>query len=78
MSRCVFPPGSSSRTDGRTDIRAVSDVSFLEKASENTLEVYQEVMWNVEARHGPVIEVFEVEGTREHRIVIGYKASSAR
>ena len=30
-------------------------------------------MWNVEARFGPVIEVFEVEGTRERRIVIGYK-----
>lgn len=32
-------------------------------------------MWNVEKRHGPVIEVFEVEGTRERRIVIGYKVS---
>lgn len=30
-------------------------------------------MWNVESRHGPVIEVFEVEGTRERRLVIGYK-----
>ena len=30
-------------------------------------------MWNVEARYGPVIEVFEVEGTRERRLVIGYK-----
>jgi len=30
-------------------------------------------MWNVESRHGPVIEVFEVEGSRERRLVIGYK-----
>lgn len=30
-------------------------------------------MWNVETRSGPVIEVFEVEGTRERRLVIGYK-----
>jgi glutamate dehydrogenase len=30
-------------------------------------------MWNVEERHGPVIEVFEVEGTRERRLVIGYR-----
>lgn len=30
-------------------------------------------MWNVESRHGPVMEVFEVEGTRERRLVIGYK-----
>lgn len=30
-------------------------------------------MHNVEERHGPVIEVFEVEGSRERRIVIGYR-----
>lgn len=30
-------------------------------------------MWNVESRYGPVMEVFEVEGTRERRLVIGYR-----
>ena len=30
-------------------------------------------MSNVENRYGPVMEVFEVEGTRERRLVIGYK-----
>ena len=59
--------------DRKTDIRTVSDPVFLEKASENTLELYQNVMWNVEKRYGPVIEVFQVEGSREHRLVIGYK-----
>jgi glutamate dehydrogenase len=57
----------------KTDIRAVSDPVFLEKASENTLEVYQKILWNVESRYGPVMEVFEVEGSREKRLVIGYK-----
>ena len=57
----------------KTDIRSVSDPIFSEKASENTLEIYQHVMWNVETRYGPVIEVFEVEGSRERRLVIGYK-----
>ncbi len=59
--------------DRKTDIRTVSDPVFLEKASENTLEIYQNIMWNVENRYGPVIEVFEVEGSRERRLVIGYK-----
>ena len=59
--------------DGTTDIRSVSDSSFLEKASENTLDVYQAVMSEVEARSGPVIEMFEVEESRERRVVIGYK-----
>ncbi|THH30597.1 hypothetical protein EUX98_g3609 [Antrodiella citrinella] len=75
VTKCNFPevPPASTRTDGRTDIRAVCDPVFLEKASENTLEIYQNVMWNVEKRYGPVIEVFQVEGSREHRLVIGYK-----
>jgi glutamate dehydrogenase len=46
---------------------------FLEKATEHTLEIYQKIIWNVESRYGPVIEVFEVEGSRERRLVIGYK-----
>ncbi|KAH7926488.1 NADH-dependent glutamate dehydrogenase [Leucogyrophana mollusca] len=75
VTKCHFPaePPASTRTDGRTDIRTVSDPVFLEKASENTLEIYQQVMWQVESRYGPVMEVFEVEGTRERRLVIGYK-----
>ena len=77
VSKCNFPQRSAEKTpDGRTDIRSVSDPIFLEKATPNTLEIYQNVMWNVEERYGPVIEVFEVEGTREKRVVIGYKMGS--
>jgi glutamate dehydrogenase len=75
VTKCNFPtnPPPSRRTDGKTDILTVADPVFVEKATENTLEIYQGIMWNVEARYGPVIEVFEVEGTRERRLVIGYK-----
>ncbi|KAA1476871.1 NAD-specific glutamate dehydrogenase [Dentipellis sp. KUC8613] len=80
VSKCSFPPppppsspSNTTTTQSATDIRAVSDPVFLEKASENTLEIYQQVMHSVERRYGPVIEVFEVEGTRERRMVIGYK-----
>ncbi|KAI0345625.1 NADH-dependent glutamate dehydrogenase [Trametopsis cervina] len=75
VSKCDFSasPSTSTRTDGATDIRTVSDPVFLEKASQNTLEIYQQVMWNVEKRYGPVIEQFAVEGSRERRLVIGYK-----
>ncbi|KAG1822705.1 NAD-specific glutamate dehydrogenase [Suillus subaureus] len=75
ITKCNFPslPPPSTRTDGLTDIRTVSDTAFLEKASPHTLEVYQKIMWQVESRYGPVMEVFEVEGTRERRLVIGYK-----
>lgn len=75
ITRCNFPspPPPSTRADGKTDIRTVSDRSFLERATEHTLQVYQEIMWQVESRSGPVMEVFEVEGSRERRLVIGYK-----
>ncbi|KAG0696533.1 hypothetical protein DFH29DRAFT_1025461 [Suillus ampliporus] len=51
----------------------LSDTAFLEKATPHTLEVYQKIIWQVESHYGPVMEVFEVEGTREKRLVIGYK-----
>ncbi|EUC63288.1 glutamate dehydrogenase (NAD+) [Rhizoctonia solani AG-3 Rhs1AP] len=84
VQKCHFPPANAKKTikdeDGveRTDIRTVSDKSFLEKATDNTLEIYQQVMWNVEERYGPVIEMFEVEGTRERRVVIGYRMGGTK
>lgn len=80
ISRCVFPENltQEARLDRNVDIRAVSDKSFLDKASENTLDLYQHVMRNVLERHGPVMEVFEVEATRERRVVIGFKMGTTK
>ncbi|KAK2462486.1 hypothetical protein APHAL10511_005456 [Amanita phalloides] len=76
VTKCNFAPGSPEIVDGKTEIRSVSDLKFLEKVSQNTLDIYQQVMWNVERRFGPVIEIFEVEDSRERRLVIGYKTGS--
>ncbi|EIW81085.1 NAD-specific glutamate dehydrogenase [Coniophora puteana RWD-64-598 SS2] len=73
VTKCNFPTTPAKIVDGHAEIRSVSDPIFLEKASDNTLEIYQKIMNQVESRHGPVMEVFEVEGTRERRLVIGYK-----
>ncbi|KAF9468690.1 NADH-dependent glutamate dehydrogenase [Collybia nuda] len=73
VTKCNFPAPPPTTPGQKTDIRSVSDSVFLEKATPNTLDIYQKVMWNVESRYGPVLEVFEVEGTRERRLVIGYK-----
>jgi glutamate dehydrogenase len=56
-----------------TDIRLISDKTFLSKASEHTLSVYASVIKQVLQRTGPVIEMYEVEGSREKRLVIGYR-----
>jgi glutamate dehydrogenase len=60
-----------------TKIDVVGEKSFLEKATQNTKDIYQGILDNVVLRAGPVIEMFEVEGTREKRLVIGYKQGSA-
>jgi glutamate dehydrogenase len=60
------------------DIRLISDKAFLSKATENTLQVYQNVIRQVLQRTGPVIEMYEVEGSREKRLVIGYRQRSTQ
>ncbi len=79
VSRCVFPTEVPPTADGApVDIRHISDKSFLEKASDNTLEIYQSVLNEVARRSGPVIEMFEVEESRERRVVIGYKMGTTQ
>lgn len=63
--------------EGETDLSVVSDATFLNKVTENTKEIYQSIVSAVMERTGPVIEMYEVEGTREKRVVIGYKQGSA-
>ncbi|KAF8428896.1 Glutamate/Leucine/Phenylalanine/Valine dehydrogenase-domain-containing protein [Terfezia claveryi] len=58
-------------------LSVISDKAFLEKVSENTKEIYQNIVNSVITRSGPVIEMFDVEGTREKRLVVGYKQRSA-
>ena len=60
------------------DIRQCSDVNFLEKATENTLKIYETIVTAVLERAGPVMEMFDIEGTRERRLVIGYRQGSAQ
>ncbi|KAF7299440.1 NAD-specific glutamate dehydrogenase [Mycena indigotica] len=76
VSKCNFPPLPKEETD---DIRAYSDPIFLEKASENTLQIYQNAMKTVKARrYGPVLNHFQVEGTRQHRLVIAYDSHKGK
>lgn len=44
VTKCHFPSKPPALTaEGKTDIRSVSDSSFLEKATKNTLDIYQQV-----------------------------------
>ncbi|WFD29759.1 glutamate dehydrogenase [Malassezia sp. CBS 17886] len=74
LQRCEFAqPIPKPDTPEFQNIRAVSDKTFRTKASPNTLAIYQAVMEEALRRQGPVIEMFEVVGTQERRIVIAYR-----
>ncbi|KAI9800123.1 MAG: NAD-dependent glutamate dehydrogenase [Piccolia ochrophora] len=60
-----------------TSLDVIGDKVFMQKATENTKEVYKEVIKNAVARTGPVIEMFEIEGSREKRLVVAYRQGSA-
>ncbi|KAK6358755.1 NAD-dependent glutamate dehydrogenase [Orbilia blumenaviensis] len=64
--------------ENETDITKIADKMFLEKASENTKQLYGDIVQAVVERTGPVIEMFEVQGTREKRLIIGYRQRSAK
>ncbi|KAM0748372.1 NAD-specific glutamate dehydrogenase [Meredithblackwellia eburnea MCA 4105] len=87
VSKCSFanpvpPPSAAAGKDeeapSTVDIKTVADKVFLEKATENTLEIYQNVMDEALKRMGPVVTAYEVDGTRERRVVIAYKQGGTK
>ena len=60
-----------------TDINVIGDKRFLLKATANTKGIYQEIIRNAASRTGPVIEMFEIENSREKRLVVAYRQGSA-
>jgi glutamate dehydrogenase len=62
---------------GETDIDIIGDKRFLQKATENTRAIYQEILQIANTRTGPVIEFFDIEKSRDKRLVVAYKQGSA-
>ena len=77
IRKCDFVKPTPTQLEA-SDIRLVSDKYFLEKATPNTLEVYQNVMKQALIRTGPVIEVFDIGGSREKRLVVGFKQNTTQ
>lgn len=73
--RCHFVNPSPGLEE--TDLNIIGEKRFLQKATKNTRDIYQEVMNHAVSRTGPVIETFEMEGSREKRLVIAYRQGSA-
>jgi glutamate dehydrogenase len=62
---------------GETRLHFVSDRMFLAKATKNTKQIYQEIIEMAVARNGPVIEVFDIEGSEEKRLVVAFRQRTA-
>ena len=73
--KCSFENANPGPEEINLDV--IGDKRFLQKATQNTKAIYQEVMNHAISRTGPVIEMFEIEGSREKRLVIAYKQGSA-
>ncbi|OZJ03908.1 hypothetical protein BZG36_03289 [Bifiguratus adelaidae] len=61
-----------------TDIHQCADKNFLGKATAHTISAYEEVMSHVVRRTGLVIRIYDIEGGREKKLVIGYKQGSTQ
>ncbi len=69
--RCDFANPSPGREE--TQLNVIGDKRFLQKATKNTKDIYQEVIKLAVERSGPVIEAFDIEGSRDKRLVIAYR-----
>lgn len=64
-------------TSSETNIDIVGDKRFLQKATQNTRAIYQEILQIASQRTGPVIEFFDIENSKDKRLVVAYKQGSA-
>ncbi|MCJ1331879.1 NAD-dependent glutamate dehydrogenase [Thelotrema lepadinum] len=73
--QCHFANPNPSKNE--TNIEIIGESRFLQKATKNTKAIYQEAIENAVSRTGPVIEIFNVEGTSEKRLLVAYRQGSA-
>lgn len=73
--KCEFV--ESNPAPGETNIEVIGEKRFLQKATNNTKELYQELLDYAVGRTGPVIEYFDIEDSSEKRLVVAYKQGSA-
>lgn len=61
-----------------TRLEVISDRMFLAKATDNTKQMYREIIEVAVSRTGPVIEVFDHGDSQEKRLVVAFRSRTAR
>jgi glutamate dehydrogenase len=74
--QCQFVDPNTSPQETRLEL--IADRMFLAKATKNTKQIYQEIIELAVARTGPVIEVFDIEGSKEKRLVVAFRRRTAQ
>jgi glutamate dehydrogenase len=74
--QCQFVEPNADPKETRLEV--ISDRMFLAKATKNTRQIYQDIIESSVSRTGPVIEVFDIEGSREKRLVVAFRSRTAR
>jgi glutamate dehydrogenase len=74
--QCQFVEPNADPKETRLEV--ISDRMFLAKATKNTKQIYQEIIEMTVSRTGPVIEVYDIEGSREKRLVVAFRQRTAR
>jgi glutamate dehydrogenase len=73
--QCMFVEPNASPNETRLEV--ISDRMFLSKSTKNTKQIYQEIIELAVSRTGPVIEVFDIEGSKEKRLVVAFRRRTA-
>ncbi|KAH7140743.1 Glutamate/Leucine/Phenylalanine/Valine dehydrogenase-domain-containing protein [Dactylonectria macrodidyma] len=76
--QCQFLTSVETTDPNATQLELIADQGFLQKATANTKQIYQEIIELAVKRAGPVIEVFDIEDSVEKRMVIAFRSRTAR
>lgn len=74
--QCQFVEPKADPNETRLEV--ISDRMFLAKATDNTKQMYREIIEVAVSRTGPVIEVFDHAGSQEKRLVVAFRSRTAR
>ena len=76
--QCQFLTSPENTPADETRLELISDQGFWQKATANTKQIYQEIIDLAVNRAGPVIEIFDIEGTSEKRMVLAFRTRTAQ
>ncbi|EGG19619.1 NAD+ dependent glutamate dehydrogenase [Cavenderia fasciculata] len=75
LTKPIFPQSETPVSTTEADLAKIGDLQFLERSSEATKKIYQEVMNEVVHKLGPVIKHYPYQ-TNGSRLVVAYRRGS--